>query len=329
MINGINLINIILTGYLGGLASGLLGIGCGIIIVPALSFFGIPPFIALASQLCHSAATNFNNFLHYAKNNDVDFQLAFYIVLGGCVGAFTEWIFLKNTSASQIISKARYIYVCTLFIFGIIMLCQSFNTWKKSKSIHKTYTVGMHRWMLYLPFHKIFTRSRTEMSILIPIFLGFLTGILVAALGGGNNLFMAPIITYLIGRISPTVYGTTALAGLIITSIVAIIYANNHCTCDISLVLSLFSGAIIGAQCGIFLFYKIPRFITNGISSLVIFMMACMQLHKIIETNSEIETFTYSNILNPEIYTVKCLILVLCISYIYNKVTKYITKKIH
>ncbi|MBR1944351.1 MAG: sulfite exporter TauE/SafE family protein [Alphaproteobacteria bacterium] len=318
-------------GLLGGFVSGFLGIGCGIIITPLLVDLGLSPFVAIPTQLCHSVGTNFANFLSYAHKRDVDFHLAFYILLGGVLGAICEGIFLKFVNDKQvIINKFLYIYIFVLVIFGFVMLKQSYQEWKKSKSKKIIYSVSMRHWMLYLPFHKIFSRSRTEMSIIIPISLGFITGLLVAALGGGNNIFMAPIITYLIGRISPVVYGTTAFSGFIITSMIVIIYANNNYYCDMSLVLLLFGGAALGSWLGVKLSYKLPRYSLNIIASIITFFMAGKQINKLLHpvSNNYIVEVNNDGSGHSIGYTILCITIIMLLSYIYKMVLDFIVKKI-
>ncbi len=327
----ISLLNTIGIGLLGGFVSGFLGIGCGIIITPLLVDLGLSPFVAIPTQLCHSIGTNFSNFLSYAHKGDVDFHLAYYILLGGILGSICEGVFLSFVQDKQVIvNKFLYIYIVVLIIFGFIMLKQSFQEYKKSKSKKIIYSVSMRHWMLYLPFHKIFSRSRTEMSVIIPMFLGFLTGLLVAALGGGNNLFMAPIITYLIGRISPVVYGTTAFAGFIITAMVAIIYATNNYYCDISLVLMLFGGAALGSWLGVKLSYKIQRYLLNIIASILTFFMAGKQIYKLLYPvdNSNINDISSNSEERSISYTILCILLIMLLSYIYKTVLDFLVNKI-
>ena len=327
----IPLLNTICIGLLGGFVSGLLGIGCGIIVTPLLVDLGLSPLVAIPTQLCHSVGTNFANCLSYAHKRDIDFHLAFYILLGGILGTICEGLFLKFANDKQvIITKFLYIYIFVLIIFGFVMLKQSFQEWKKSQSKTIIYSVSMRHWMLYLPFHRIFSRSRTEMSILIPIFLGFLTGLLVAALGGGNNLFMAPIITYLIGRISPVVYGTTAFSGFIITSMVAVTYATNNYYCNMSLVVMLFVGAAFGSWLGVKLSYKIKRYLLNIIASIITFFMAGKQINKLLHPVNN----TNINDINNDIsehsisYTILCIAVIMLLSYIYKTILDFIASKI-
>lgn len=326
-----NLLTVLITGIVGGFVSGFLGTGCGIIIAPLLMDFGLPPFVAISTQLCHAVGTNFISFLSYKRRTDVDYLFAFFILVGGGVGAFLEWIFLKNaTNPDVILHKFLYVYIGILSVFGTIMLYQSATSWKYSTDKTTQYKLMMRKWMQYLPLHKVFRRFRTEVSILIPILIGLLAGMLVASLGGGSNLFMSPIITYLIGRISPVVYGTVAMASFILTALVALIYASQHYCCEISLVLLLFAGASFGSWCGVKLTYKVRRYYINIISSLVMFFMAGKQLIKILYNNETLVTLTLpiqqSPIHHPIKYTCICIVLVIIIAYFYERVLEKISK---
>lgn len=318
------------TGLCGGFVSGFLGIGCGIIITPMLMEFGIPPLIAVSTQLCHAVGTNLTNFLTYKRKMDVDYHLAIYMLLGGFLGAATEWLILNFSNSSRaVFNKFLYVYISILTIFGFVMLFQSYKTWRHKKNRKYLNTVSMRRWMIYLPFHKIFVRSRTEMSILIPIFVGFLAGILVSSLGGGNNLFMTPILTYLIGRISPVVNGTTSLVGFVITAIIALIYSLSDYCCDIFFVLLLFAGAAFGSWIGVKLTYKIQRFYIYAVAALVVFMMASRQILKLINHSfstgislkADFSNSVFSKLfeINSFEYTFLCILIIVIIALIYER----------
>lgn len=326
------------TGLFGGFISGFLGIGCGVIIAPVLMEFGIPPLVAVSTQLCHAVGTNLTSFLSYKRKRDVDFHLATYILFGGILGASCEWLLLRYSSNSTaVVNKFIYVYVFVLFIFGIIMLTQGVKEWKNGSKKKYNSSVMMRRWMLYLPFHKIFVRSRAEMSILIPIFVGFLAGLLVASLGGGNNLFMAPILTYLIGRISPVVYGTTSLAGFVITAIVSIIYSETGYCCDMSFVLILFAGAALGSFIGVKLTYNIQRYYINAMASIVVFLFASRQIFKLYSNSFAIGSNQAADLSKSFIfkfahgstitYTLICICLISVIAFIFEKSLQALSDK--
>jgi uncharacterized membrane protein YfcA len=327
-------------GLVGGFVSGLLGIGCGIIITPVLIEFGIPSLTVISTQLCHAVGSNFSNFLSYRRKQDVDFQMAMYILIGGFLGIFCEWAILKySADAGFIFNKFVYVYVAISLTLGSVMFSQSIKLMSKTTKPLVNSSVAMRRWMLYIPLHKIFVRSRAEMSVFVPIFVGILAGITVASLGGGNNLFIAPIITYLIGRISPVVRGTTALTGGVITTVVAFVYAERGYNCDFPLVVILFVGAAIGSWCGINLSYNIKRHYVNMIASCVIFMMAIHMIFRLLYDQSQIQMqYTLQDLRHSTLfqfagcdtmtYTALCILLICIFAVLSDKILQKITKRV-
>ncbi|MDR1333002.1 MAG: sulfite exporter TauE/SafE family protein [Holosporales bacterium] len=332
-INGLffSILLIFATGLIGGFASGFLGIGCGVIITPMLMEFGVPPLTAVATQLCHAVGINLTNFLTYKRKHDVDFHLAFYMLVGGIVGSACEWMILEKYSTQHAaFNKFAYVYVVVLVVAGIVMLSQIIYEWRSKSEVQIQKGVLMRRWMLYLPCHRIFARSRSEMSILIPLFIGFLAGVLVASLGGGSSLFMAPIITYLIGRISPVVNGTISIVACVITMVITLIYSKSGYHCDIVCVLLLFAGAAIGSMVGVRLTYTIKRHYTYAMAVVVIFAIAVRQIFKlvqhsfsdgIIRTSFNTAIFGSAEFMkeSPLAYTVLCIITVVVIAFMYER----------
>ncbi|MDR0942808.1 MAG: sulfite exporter TauE/SafE family protein [Holosporales bacterium] len=326
-----DLVLVFSTGLFGGFIAGFLGIGCGVVITPILMDFGVPLLTAIATQLCHAVGTNLTSFLTYKRKYAVDFHLAFYMLFGGMIGAVCEWMILKNCSTPKAaFNKYIYVYITVLIVVGVTMLCQSANEWNKNsvKKYHKN--ILMRRWMLYLPFHRIFIRSRAEMSILIPILVGFFAELMAASLGGGSNLFMVPIMTYLIGRISPVVNGTVALAGCFIAAVTAIVYSLKGYYCNIFFVLLLFAGAAFGSWIGVKLTYKFKRCQIYLITSVVVFLMVFRQILKLTKysffTNviniefSSLECVLYSFVKGrPIVYAIFCILLVASMAYFYEK----------
>jgi uncharacterized membrane protein YfcA len=70
---------------------------------------------------------------------------------------------------------------------------------------------------------------------------------------------MMPAISYLIGRTSPVVYGTTLLAGVGMSMITTYMYAVGTQSVDLLLVLILLGGGILGSQMGVRFGYTLPR----------------------------------------------------------------------
>lgn len=265
-----------------GFLSGLVGIGAGVIITPLLILLGFPARIAVASQLNASIGINFAGFLSYWRKKDVDFALGFYLVCGGLLGALTEFFVLRwlyNVAAS--FGILRIITAIVLIVLALSMMYQALRTLLVNVPTQRTIT--MKHWMIYIPFHRIFLRTRTEISILVPLFVGFLTGILTTSLGGGTNILMVPFLTYLIGRISPSVTGTSFFTSFIITFAITVLHGLGSAPVDMALVLLLGVACSIGTKLGGFLSYYIPRVWLAAIGSIIILALGIKNLLAVIE----------------------------------------------
>lgn len=268
-----NLLTIFSVGVMGGLVSSSLGIGSGVIVTPALlTLIGVPPLVAVTSQMGNAIGTNLMGFLGYWRKRDVDLGLGFYLLLGGILGAFTEMFLFRWLAKGDVNQKIALVNVIVLTSLATLFLIQNiFSLFKKPNSDKN---VTMRYWMIYFPWHRIFIRSRTEISILIPILVGFVTGLLTSTLGGGNSLFMMPILSYLIGRVTPVVQGTTFFAGFVITTLVTLIHCLTHSPFDLLLVLFLLIGGTFGSRMGILLSYLLPRQYLGLIGAAVIYSIS-------------------------------------------------------
>jgi uncharacterized membrane protein YfcA len=94
---------------------------------------------------------------------------------------------------------------------------------------------------------------------------------------------MMPAISYLIGRTSPVVYGTTLLAGVGMSVITTFMYAIGTQSVDLSLVLILLGGGIFGSQMGVRFGYSLPRPYIGIIGALVI-LGICLRISWTVNT---------------------------------------------
>lgn len=237
----------------GGILSSMLGIGGGIVITPSLMSMGVPSAVAISTQLNNAVGTSFSGFLAYQRERDVDISLAWYLFIGGLAGALVEGLTLTRVE-----SRAGSYAVLKIIVFFVVIISAVVTFIQSQRQIQPRVEKGamMRRWMIYFPWHKIFLRSRVEMSILVPLGVGFLTGAITTSLGGGNSLLMAPIIMYLLGRSSPVVSGTSLLAGFGINVVVTFITSIGRAPVDFVLLVILTISSVIGSIIGVRLAYK-------------------------------------------------------------------------
>lgn len=283
----LNLFFILGLGWVGGFLSGMLGVGGGVIITPALMVLGVPPLVAVASQVNHSIGTNLTGLLNYRRNNDVDFRLGGILLIGGIIGAILGVFLLRWLNAhGQAVSIITISYIVVLAVMSFVLFRQSLKTLAHYRSASKV--IQTPPWTRFIGLKIYFTRTRVELSILFPLLVGIINGTLTSSLGVGNGIFMMPAISYLIGRTSPVVYGTTLLAGVGMSIVTTVMYAIGTHSVDLFLVLILLCGGIIGSQMGVRFGYSLPRPYIGIIGALVI-LGICLRISWTMNTASHLE----------------------------------------
>ena len=101
-----------------------------------------------------------------------------------------------------------------------------------------------------LPLRMRFRQSRLYISVIPPLLIGFLVGVLSAIMGVGGGFIMVPAMIYLLRMPTNVVIGTSLFQIIFVTSAVTILHAVENQTVDIVLAVLLMIGGVIGAQFG-------------------------------------------------------------------------------
>jgi len=168
----------------------------------------------------------------------------------------------------QAVSIITISYIIVLAAMSFVLFRQSLKTLAHYRSATKV--IHTPTWTRFIGLKIYFTRTRVELSILFPLLVGIINGTLTSSLGVGNGIFMMPAISYLIGRTSPVVYGTTLLAGVGMSIVTTFMYAVGTQSVDLFLVLTLLGGGILGSQMGVRFGYALPRPYIGMIGAFVI-----------------------------------------------------------
>lgn len=233
-----------------GFLSGLFGVGGGFLMTPLLIFIGIPPAVAVATEANQIVASSVSGVLAHWKRGNVDIKMGVLLLIGGVIGStFGVWLFTLLKSLGQIDLVIKLSYVIFLGIIGFLMLIESINSMRASKSkIRKK--AHTHNWFHGLPFKMRFRKSRLYISAILPIAIGVFVGILSAIMGVGGGFVMVPAMIYLLGMPTAVVVGTSLFQIIFVTANVTILQSVSNYSVDIVLALLLLVGGVIGAQFG-------------------------------------------------------------------------------
>jgi uncharacterized protein len=237
-----------------GFLSGMFGVGGGFLMTPLLVFYGIPPGIAVATQASHITASSLSGALAQWRRQGVDAKMGVMLLSGGLAGsAIGVYIFRVLQRLGQIELVVTASYVVLLGSIGGLMLNESIRAIRKARTGETAAPIktGQHGWIHGLPFKIRFRRSKLYISVIPPVVLGFLVGILTAIMGVGGGFIMVPAMIYLLRMPTNVVIGTSQFQILFVTAATTILHATSDQTVDIVLAFLLVIGGVVGVQLGV------------------------------------------------------------------------------
>jgi uncharacterized membrane protein YfcA len=251
--NSVNVLAIMGLGGVVGLLSGIFGVGGGFLMTPLLIMMGIPPTVAAASDSNQIVGASTSGTLAHFRLGNVDIKMGLLLlaggVAGGTVGVQVIKILRQMGNADFLISVT---YVLMLGFVGSYMFFESLQAMRKTKVV-KPVTKKASRYARFigsLPWQMEFERSGIRQSVLMPLVLGSLVGILAAIMGVGGGFIMVPVMVYLLRMPMHVVVGTSLFQILFTCVDVTIMQSTQNHTVDFILALLLLIGSSFGAQVG-------------------------------------------------------------------------------
>ena len=238
-------------GGIVGVLSGMFGVGGGFLMTPLLFFIGIPPAVAVATEANQIVASSFSGVLAHLKRKTVDLRMGTVLLIGGLIGAaLGVVVFNYLRSLGQVDLLVKLCYVVFLGIIGGLMFIESLNAIRKSKRPGARPTRRKHTWVHNLPFKMKFRVSGLYISVIPPLIVGVLVGVLAAIMGVGGGFIMVPAMIYLLGMPTKVVVGTSLFQIIFVTAFTTMLHATTNYTVDIVLAVLLLVGGVVGAQIG-------------------------------------------------------------------------------
>lgn len=190
---------LILIGLLASILGALVGIGGGVIVVPALMYFGmtlgilplITPQTAVGTSSMLLIFTGMSAMISYARNNQVDKQNGTLFLIGLMPGAFA------GSYASSLFTADSFNLYFGIFLIFISILLMIRNKIKPMKVFQNPKYLKPHRDNLGNVYHYGFP---PYVAIAITFCVGFVTGLF----GIGGGVLMTPLML-MVFRMPPTI----------------------------------------------------------------------------------------------------------------------------
>ncbi len=238
-------------GGIVGILSGMFGVGGGFLMTPLLFFIGIPPAVAVATEANQIVASSFSGVLAHLKRKTVDLRMGLVLLAGGLVGAaLGVQVFNTLKAVGQVDLLIKLSYVIFLGLIGALMFIESLRAIMKIRGGGAVPTRRKHTWIHALPFKMKFRTSGLYISVIPPLIVGVLVGILAAIMGVGGGFVMVPAMIYLLGMPTKVVVGTSLFQIIFVTAFTTLLHATTNQTVDMVLAVLLLIGGVIGAQIG-------------------------------------------------------------------------------
>ncbi|MCR8725967.1 sulfite exporter TauE/SafE family protein [Frigidibacter sp. ROC022] len=238
-------------GMMVGILSGMFGVGGGFLLTPLLFFIGIPSAVAVATGADLIVASSFSGVLAHLKRRTVDLRMGMMLLVGGLVGAaLGVQIFAAMREVGQVDLLVKLFYVVFLGIIGSLMFAESLRAIRRARQPGTKPKRRRHNWVHNLPLKMKFRTSGLYISVLPPLGIGLLVGVLSAIMGVGGGFIMVPAMIYLLGVPTKVVIGTSLFQIIFVTGFTTLLHATTTHTVDLGLALVLVLGGVIGAQIG-------------------------------------------------------------------------------
>ncbi len=277
-------------GLIVGGVSGLFGIGGGFLLTPLLILSGIPAPIAVVSGASVSAAASMSSFIPQWEKRALDLRLGLTMVTAGVMGVTIGSIIFRWLSMLGFAELVvRVSYVLLLGFIGSSLLSESIKTMKNAKN-PKLLKRSKSNIGYLLPLKMRFPRSKLYISILPPIIIGFVIGILSAIMGVGGGFLLVPALIYIVNMPPSLVVGTSIFQVLILASTTAFMQSTSNGGLDVVLSSILIIGAVVGAQIGLFFGRKLRGEQLRILLGLVIIVLTLVLALELFLTPKDIYT---------------------------------------
>ena len=264
-------------GGMVGFLSGMFGVGGGFLITPLLLFIGVPSAVAVATGANQVVASSVSGVLAQLRRKAVDFRMGAVLTVGGFAGAaLGAVVFDWMARRGQVDLFVQLSYVLFLGLVGAMMLQESLRSLLRARraGAQQVRRAHVHSWVHRMPLKVKFRASGLYISVIPPLLVGALVGVLSAIMGVGGGFIMVPAMIYLLGMPTKIVVGTSLFQIVFVTAFTTLMHALNHHSVDMLLALVLIIGGVIGAQIGVRVGVKLRAEQTRILLALLVLAVA-------------------------------------------------------
>jgi len=214
----------ILLGFAAGVLGSMIGLGGGIIIVPALTFLGFPPTVAASNSLFAALSNAVASTISYTKQKRIEFSLGLKLGLLSVPGTVLGALF-SNDAAPDVFK----------ILFGFVLIASAIYIFLRKKIESRETTLS-------------------KQMLIFTIGASFFAGIISAFFGIGGGIIFVPLMVVGMGMAMKKAAPTSQLV-LLFSSLSGVIVHSFLGHPDFTqvgfLAIGSFAGGLVGARLSI------------------------------------------------------------------------------
>ena len=239
-IAGIHPLWLIILGLGVGMMSGLLGVGGGVLITPALHVLGMSMPTAVATSLTQMVGTSLSgSYKHYRQDN-VRIPLALMYGIPGMLGVSLGKTLLSRWSSGEADRILSFLYLATMTVLSLSMLRKIYGP-AAPLGVKRPRKIWGPRFRL--------SGTDTDIAWIPNLAIGTGIGLLSSLTGLGGGFFYIPALMHLTGSTMKQAVGTS-LATVFLSSLFGAVVYGAAGVSNIPAAFLLMSGSVVGAQMG-------------------------------------------------------------------------------
>lgn len=286
-----NILVLLSVGGVVGFLSGMFGVGGGFLMTPLLIFMGVPSAIAVGTQANQLVAASVSGMVAHWRRGNVDLPMGFVLLAGGTIGSVIgSWIFAVLTELGQVDLLVGLSYVFFLGAIGSLMMIEAIRTIIRNRKIAAGWQPPRparrkkRTWVQRLPFRMTFKKSRLHISVIPPLLIGLVVGIMSAIMGVGGGFIILPAMIYILNMPTSLVIGTSLFQISVVMGLTTILHAAQNQSVDIVLAFLLLVGSVVGAQWGTKVGEKLKGEQLRGLLALLVLLVCGRMLYDLVVT---------------------------------------------
>ena len=269
----VNLLWMLLFGFVVGGMAGFFGVGGGFLITPMLNaIFGVPYPVAVGSSLSLLVGITVASTIRHSKYGNIDYKLGLVMVIGTAIGVDIGAKLLNlikglqnllpviaghHIDVLEIVLSVSYIVMLSLIGWSIFK--ESLKTMKMTKSVSSGVQISGEpeasegvkriRALKIKPMIRFSASGISGISLWVIMGIALVVGMMSGFMGIGGGFILMPALIYIIG--CPTVIAVgTSLFGILFTAAYGSFTYSLEGNIDLVLVTSLLISSAVGSVIG-------------------------------------------------------------------------------